>query len=253
MNKLNQFTNKFVVYMIYNNINGKYYIGKTTRFRGRILQHIEKAFYNKEINVEYNHPLKQDIRRYGKDSFSFLILDICKESELDFKEFEYIKKYKSEDFGYNLTKYFDVNVSNFKLSDNQLRNLIQDLYECKLLKSELEFKYNINRQSINGINRGENFKQKNIKYPIRSESEQEIKNKRLGKQTSDKCFCGRIKDKKARICRDCYIKEKSKNIIPKYQLIDLVNKYPITYIGELCGVSDNSIRKWCKKYKINTK
>jgi hypothetical protein len=52
-------------------------------------------------------------------------------------------------------------------------------------------------------------------------------------------------------CRDCY-KEKGKVAIKptKEELENLVKEMPMTKIGEKYGVSDNAVKKWCKKYNI---
>lgn len=43
--------------------------------------------------------------------------------------------------------------------------------------------------------------------------------------------------------------ENNKNIT-KYELIKLLSKYSFVEIGKLYGVSDNAVRKWCKKYGL---
>ena len=60
------------------------------------------------------------------------------------------------------------------------------------------------------------------------------------------------KDRYAKMCIDCYLKEKSKNsnIPKKDNLIELLIKYPIVKIAKIFNVSDNAVRKWCKKYKL---
>lgn len=53
------------------------------------------------------------------------------------------------------------------------------------------------------------------------------------------------------MCIDCRNKEKAKNIPTKDELIELLKQgFPYTKIGELYNVSDNAVRKWCKKYGI---
>ena len=59
-----------------------------------------------------------------------------------------------------------------------------------------------------------------------------------------------LKDKKAKMCLECYNKDKSKNIPPKEELEKLIYKYPFTEIGKMFNVSDNSVRKWCRKYGL---
>lgn len=51
-------------------------------------------------------------------------------------------------------------------------------------------------------------------------------------------------------CLECYNKDKSRNVAPKEVLQELIYKYPFTQIGKMFGVTDNTIRKWCKKYNL---
>ena len=59
------------------------------------------------------------------------------------------------------------------------------------------------------------------------------------------------KTPKSLSCNDCY-REKGKVAIKptKEELQDLVKEMPMTKIGEKYGVSDNAVKKWCKKYNI---
>ena len=59
-----------------------------------------------------------------------------------------------------------------------------------------------------------------------------------------------LKSINAKMCLECRNKENSKNIPPKEELEKLIYKYPFTKIGEMFGVTDNSVRKWCKKYEL---
>lgn len=65
-------------------------------------------------------------------------------------------------------------------------------------------------------------------------------------------ICGKVKTRKdSEMCIDCRNKEKAKNIPTKDELIELLKQgFPYTKIGELYNVSDNAVRKWCKKYGI---
>lgn len=65
-------------------------------------------------------------------------------------------------------------------------------------------------------------------------------------------ICGREKARKdSKMCIDCRNKEKANNIPTKDELIKLLKQgIPYTKIGELYSVSDNAVRKWCKKYGI---
>lgn len=68
----------------------------------------------------------------------------------------------------------------------------------------------------------------------------------------DLCPVCKSNDKyiKSKMCTECAKKEKAKNIPPKEELEHLIYKLPFTEIGKRYGVTDNSVRKWCKKYDL---
>lgn len=55
---------------------------------------------------------------------------------------------------------------------------------------------------------------------------------------------------KSKMCNECYKKEQVKNIPSKEELKSLIYTLPFTKIGEMYGVTDNAVRKWCKKYDL---
>lgn len=60
-----------------------------------------------------------------------------------------------------------------------------------------------------------------------------------------------IKTIKSNMCDSCRKKEKSKHIPSKYTLEEtLKDKKSFVEVGRFFGVTDNSIRKWCKKYGL---
>lgn len=63
-------------------------------------------------------------------------------------------------------------------------------------------------------------------------------------------ICGNQKDYKANTCIDCYDKERSKHIPPKEEISKLLLSHSMCAIGRMYGVSDNAVRKWCKKYNL---
>ena len=64
----------------------------------------------------------------------------------------------------------------------------------------------------------------------------------------DMCpICGKQKFAVASICRDCYNADNAKHIPSKEELCELLMKYNMVQIGKMFCVSDNTIRKWCKK------
>lgn len=59
---------------------------------------------------------------------------------------------------------------------------------------------------------------------------------------------------KTSLCKKCSDESLRKVARPsKEELIELIKNNNLSEIGRIYGVSDNAIRKWCKKYEINYK
>ena len=60
------------------------------------------------------------------------------------------------------------------------------------------------------------------------------------------------KDRYAKMCVNCYLKEKSeKSNMPKKEILaKLIIKHPMTEIARMFEVSDNAVRRWCRKYGL---
>ena len=94
-----------IIYKATNIVNGKVYIGQTTKnFKKYIQGHLISALKNKDKNRKYFY---NAIRKYGIDTFYFEIIDEAySKTELNDKEKEWIWLYYSNNykFGYNMTK-----------------------------------------------------------------------------------------------------------------------------------------------------
>lgn len=89
------------IYIIKNEINNKVYIGQSINIEKRIKEHFWKAQNKKDVS--YNTAIHQAIRKYGKENFSWKILQECTEEELDSLEKKFIKEYNSlTPNGYNI-------------------------------------------------------------------------------------------------------------------------------------------------------
>lgn len=94
------------IYMIYNDINKKVYIGETLQsIATKFKQHITKAY---DSNRKYDGHLFRAIRKYGKEHFFIKEIDRvigCDKNqvkkEIQNLEIQYIKKYDSFKNGYN--------------------------------------------------------------------------------------------------------------------------------------------------------
>lgn len=88
------------IYKITNLINGKSYIGKTSRS-------IEQRWneHKKEIYNHYNRPLYTAMRKYGIDNFQIEQIEECKEENASNREIYWIKYYNTYgSTGYNATR-----------------------------------------------------------------------------------------------------------------------------------------------------
>lgn len=88
---------KYKIYVITNSITDKKYIGFTSKtLEKRLRQH----FYSKDTR-----PLKYAIDKHGRDNFKITLLEQCDSLEEAKKiEIEYIKQYKTYEYGYNATR-----------------------------------------------------------------------------------------------------------------------------------------------------
>ena len=82
--------------------------------------------------------------------------------------------------------------------------------------------------------------------------------KKLKKEQKYCPDCGRPIGNNSEYCKYCSpkhrpnpsIKVKEENRPSKQELLKLIKTKPFTEIGKMYGVTDNAIRKWCKKYEI---
>lgn len=113
-----------IIYCIKNKVNQKEYVGLTKRpLEQRWKQHVQES--NRENSWEWNTPLGNAIKKYGKDEFDVFILEHCEsEEELKQKEILLIKERKSlvKFGGYNLTEGGDGRLG-VKLSDETKRKI----------------------------------------------------------------------------------------------------------------------------------
>ena len=85
------------IYKITNKINGKIYIGQSND--------IYRRFYEHQTKGETSRiPVDVAIQKYGKDKFSYEVLEECSIDELNQKETFWIKKLNAIENGYNCSE-----------------------------------------------------------------------------------------------------------------------------------------------------
>lgn len=237
------------IYMYKNKINGKIYIGQSINLEQRDAQHRRRAF--QENSSEYNSPLSRAARKYGWNNFDYLILKECSTKELNEYEQYYIKQYNSlVPYGYNVAKGGAVGHP-LKLTIADVKQIYTLLKNSKLTNIEIGKKFNVSDQTISDINCGRSFHSDSIKYPIRQQTKQ-IKQYYYCKQCGKKL----VRKRKNELCDECLALNKKQKMITcpsKEELYKTLKNNPnFTQVAQQYGVSDNAVRKWCKKYGLPT-
>ena len=242
------------IYKITNLINGKSYIGQSVHIELRIRRHKEVAF--RESSQAYNYPLYRAMRKYGLDNFSFEILEECKMSELDDKERQYIKQYNTYgENGYNQnTGGYNAEHSRL-LDDEALYEIIKKLKTTTESSEDIGREFGISGRAIRSINAGEYYHQEDECYPIRPplweiETLDDGSNYQI-KQKNYYCeLCGVPIGKYSRYCVKCghEIQRKVEERPAPMVLAELIKEKGFVKTGEMFGVSDNAIKKWCEMY-----
>ncbi len=89
------------IYLIFNTVNGKVYVGKAKCIYGRIVSHISSL--NKRNKKQENEHFINAWHKHGGINFNYLVLEYCSLEELAEKELYYIDLFKSLNakIGYN--------------------------------------------------------------------------------------------------------------------------------------------------------
>ena len=90
------------IYCIENKINGHKYVGLSKDCMKRWSDHYSKCIHSKKED-DIRKPLYMAMRKYGRDNFSFTIIEECPENKLKEREIYWIEKLDTFHNGYNAT------------------------------------------------------------------------------------------------------------------------------------------------------
>lgn len=151
------------IYAITNTKSNKIYIGKSIDILQRWEQHLDNARLKK-----YNYDFYKDLTDYS--SFSFQILNICKEEELQEKEQYYINKYNSLKNGYNQVTAIDSTKQEIFLLQENVLKAINLLETTNLFYKDIAEQTNLSTNTVYNINVCKSYtKYHNYKKNIREE------------------------------------------------------------------------------------
>ena len=208
------------IYKIQNLTNGKVYIGQSIHIERRWAEHCQPSADSLIANA---------IKKYGKENFSFQVLQECSVEKLDELENYYIKENNSvTPNGYNVETAAAGGKTSFCFyNQDTLDKIYFDIEQSDLTFQQIAEKYDLCIRTIIRLNLGDVHYSEDISYPIRK------------KKTKSKKYCNNCGveiSPKATLCINCSRDKTRKAEKPE--------------LGRQFGISDNSIRKWCKTYNL---
>lgn len=226
------------IYKITNLINNKSYIGQSVDVHRRWKEH---------CRLSTNSLIAKKIQQYGKENFLFEIIEECQISELNKKEQYWIQYYDSMvPNGYNIAEDTDSTHTTYCFYDKEVVNDIFDLLlNSNLTQNQIANQTNTASSMVSRINTGNTHIQEKLTYPIRSYNKNQHYCIDCGTEISTTAIrCFECENKRKRIITNRPSKEELKELLLNYN-------GNFTQVGKLFGVSDNAIRKWCKKYNLS--
>lgn len=221
------------IYKITNLINNNCYIGQSKNIEKRWKREIADALNS---NAEsYNYPLSKAIRKYGLKNFSFEIIEICLQEELNQKEQYWIKYFNSYNKGYNQNLGGNSVLHTCKLTPEQAQEIIDILINDEVgavSHKKLAEQYGVSKDTIQAINAGRQWYNDKYTYPLHiSKYDPRFKKETITKSN--------------KITQPPISKEELNELLLKY-------KGNFTQVGKILNISDNGLRKWCVKLELPT-
>ena len=227
------------IYAIRNSINGKMYIGQSRDIFKRWQQHIYHRYGENISNID------NDINVFGLCNFEFIILELCKQEELDMKEDYYIRYYGTCINGYNQVYGGQNNIgesnSNAKLTAQDVYD-IRELYNKHVNPSEV-YEYYKDKISISYFfNLWEGKSWCNIHMDVYTEENKSFyKNSFLKRNYNEYRFT----DKEVKMYRYRYMNETAEEIYNSIRIDATFSSFK----SMLTGQTYKHLPIYCKKKK----
>lgn len=226
------------IYKIQNQVNGKIYIGQSVHIEHRWQEHCRASAHSL---------IAKAIRKYGKENFTFEIIEECATDDLDKLEEQYIKQYDSlVPKGYNIKLTSETNPHVFVNYDfATFKKIISDIQDTDLSFQEIADKYKLDVSMIYYLNRGDYHAISDLQYPLR-------KVKDVSKKHHYYCVdCGIELKTNSQRCRKCACLRQRRTEWPDRETLKKeIRTKSFVAIGKNYGVSDGAIRFWCKHYNL---
>ena len=160
---LRQYLNDMIgIYKVTNLINGKCYIGQSRNVENRLKDH-------QKPNRECNPAIREDLLRYGKENFSYEVLEECEASQLNERESYYIRTMKPE---YNTKGFTEHGIY---YNDKALREKISRANKAWWESLPQETKDKIIKENLTG---------RSVGYRLTNEQKEHLRQMNLGKKQS---------------------------------------------------------------------
>lgn len=229
------------IYKIENLVNGKIYIGQSIHIERRWQEHCQNSTQSL---------IAKAIRKYGKENFSFQILQETSDiTELNALEASYIYQYNSlVPNGYNVVAVDEQEHHQFNCYNYEVfLKIIDDIKNSNLSFQEIANLYEIDLSMVYYLNRGDYHTLSNEHYPLRPVKD-------MTKQHFYCIDCGCEITRGATRCVKCEHLKQRKAVRPsRDELKYLIRHNTFVALGKQYGVSDNTIKKWCKSENLPSK
>lgn len=163
------------IYKITNTVNNKCYIGQSVDIINRWKHHRTLAISDSSSNTRRTYPLYRAIRKYGIEAFTFEIMELCDEAQLNQRESYYIEQYQSDNpkYGYNCRSRY----TSRRLTQDEIKTIINLLKESALTINEIADIFYVSSTIVTFINQGKVSYITNIELPVRPNEKSKLLNR----------------------------------------------------------------------------